>query len=317
MCGIFLLSLCVMLVLTGFVVLPLFSMSHGGTGVSSNFSTVYTMLLNIVPDNLFTPFTQGNTLQIPFIGIITGIMLLIFGEKTRSTANLIEQLQIIVNGIMLFINRLLPLFIFGNIFNMVISSNVNSFAPGGKFFLSSTVGLAALIIFHTLLVWLRTRIPPLTLWKKCFSTFLIALTTGSSSAAFQDNVNTCTEKFGISKKCAYFGVSFGQVFYNTGISIMLWCGAVVAAERCGIDFSPTWITTAMILIFGLALAAPPVAGGGAASFSILFAQLGLPLSDLAVILALYNILDFLNTAVKVFGIQCVVLAADFRNDQRD
>ena len=98
---------------------------------------------------------------------------------------------------------------------------------------------------------------------------------------------------------------------------MLWCGAVVAAERCGIDFSPTWITTAMILIFGLALAAPPVAGGGAASFSILFAQLGLPLSDLAVILALYNILDFLNTAVKVFGIQCVVLTADFRNDQRD
>ncbi|MBQ4512958.1 MAG: cation:dicarboxylase symporter family transporter [Anaerolineaceae bacterium] len=195
-----------------------------------------------------------------------------------------------------------------NVINYVIRKKQSSY------WLALVTAIAALIIFHTLLVWLRTRIPPLTLWKKCFSTFLIALTTGSSSAAFQDNVNTCTEKFGISKKCAYFGVSFGQVFYNTGISIMLWCGAIVTAERCGIDFSPTWIATAMILIFGLALAAPPVAGGGAASFSILFAQLGLPLSDLAVILALYNILDFLNTAVKVFGIQCVVLAADFRNN---
>ena len=92
--------------------------------VSSNFSTVYKMLLDVVPDNLFTPFTEGNTLQILFIGIITGIMLLIFGEKTRTTANLIEQLQTIVNGIMLFINRLLPLFIFGNIFNMVISQKI-------------------------------------------------------------------------------------------------------------------------------------------------------------------------------------------------
>ena len=56
----------------------------------------------------------------------------------------------------------------------------------------------------------------------------------------------------------------------------------------------------------LSVASPPVPGGMTASFTILFAQLGLPASDLAVILSLTSILDFAITATDVFIQQCVL-----------
>jgi Na+/H+-dicarboxylate symporter len=43
-----------------------------------------------------------------------------------------------------------------------------------------------------------------------------------------------------------------------------------------------------------------------ASFTILFTQLALPVSDLAVVLSLTSILDFVVTATNIYTGQCVL-----------
>ncbi len=59
----------------------------------------------------------------------------------------------------------------------------------------------------------------------------------------------------------------------------------------------------------LSVASPPVPGGLTASFAILFAQLGLPGADLAVILSLTSLLDYVTTATDVFSRQCMLATA--------
>lgn len=295
-----------MTLLSTLLSLPFFTLRFGASHAGSGFSSLYQMVLDIVPSNLFTPFSRGNTLQILFVAIVIGIAMLRIGKDTQSVAELSEQLGFIVNGIMGVISRLVPAFVFGSFFNIVASSEFDAMAAGGKFFFGTLIGCAVLIVLHTAAACVRLRLSPAALWRKTITTFLIAVTTASSAAAFAENMNTCVEKLGVSQRIANFGVPFGQILYKPAVSTLFWYAAVSAAESAGAEMSVTWIVTALVMCIVLSAAAPPVPGGMSASFTILFAQLGLPLENLAVILSLTSILDFIVTATNIFSAQTVI-----------
>ena len=98
-CVRYLLYLLVMTVLIALISLPFFSLQIGNTQNGNQYSELYQMVLNIIPDNLFTPFSRGNTLQIMFVGIIIGLTMLVIGKNTQVVAELAEQLGFIVDGI--------------------------------------------------------------------------------------------------------------------------------------------------------------------------------------------------------------------------
>lgn len=284
----------------------LFKLNYSGGKTEGDFSSLYQMVLDIIPVNLFTPFSRGNTLQILFVAVIVGITMLNIGKNTQAIADVTEQLGFIVNGIMNVISSLVPAFVFGSLLTIISSSDFGSLASGGKFFLASAAGCALLLILHTAFTCLRCRLSPAKLWKAALSTFIIAITTASSSAAFSDNLQTCIDKLGVNKRLANFGVPFGQILYKPGVAVLFWFSAICTAESEHTDASVTWIITALFMCIVLSAAAPPVPGGMSASFMILFAQLGLPEASIAVILSLTTILDFIVTATNIFSGQCLL-----------
>ena len=289
--------------------IPIFSMKYGSSQGGSDFSSLYHMVLDIIPSNLFTPFSHGNTLQILFIAIIVGIAMLMISKDTQSVAELSEQLGFIVDGIMGVVSKLVPDFVFLSLFNIIISNEFAMFKVGGKFFAATVIGCMLLLVLHTLAIWIRTGIAPHDLWKKTFSTFIISITTASSAAAFSDNLQTCIDKLGVSKRVANFGVPFGQILYKPAVSVLFLNAAFSAAESSQLEISVTWIVTALLVSIVLSAAAPPVPGGMSASFAILFTQLGLGTGTLAVILSVTSILDFIVTAANIFSAQCVLTIA--------
>lgn len=306
-------SLLIMITICALISLPFFSLQFGVSQSGSDFSQLYLMILNIIPGNLFTPFIEGNTLQILFIASITGIVMLIHGKNTQNVADLSEQLGLIVNFIMMLVSQLVPVFVFGSLFNIIVSSEVSSIIIGGKFFFGTVIGSILIILMHTALVCLRLKMSPFTLWEKTLSTFLICLSTASSSAAFSDNIHTCIDKFGLNRRIVNFGVPFAQILYKPSSSVMFWCAAISAAENSDSVLSLTWLITTLIMCILLSSATPPVPGGMNACFSVLFTQLHLPLTNLVVILALASILDFVTTAANIFSGQCIlaITAGDF------
>ncbi len=103
-----------------------------------------------------------------------------------------------------------------------------------------------------------------------------------------------------------FGVPFGQVIYKPAVTTLFWFAAISVASHSGTEISLTWYITAILMSVILSAAAPPVPGGMSASFAILFSQLGLPSTDLAMILTLTSVLDFVATATNIFSGQCVL-----------
>ena len=296
---------------------PFFHLSYGTGTAVSGLEGLYAMILDIVPDNLFRPFSTGNTLQILFVATIMGVTMIVMNEKTEGVAILAEQLSVIVQTIMEFIGRLVPFFIFGSLFNIVAGSDFSSLSVCGTFFFGTIAACVGMLLLHTVVFCVRLRVSPVLLWKKAFPTFLIGLSTASSSAAYASNLKASIQGFGVKEKLANFGVPFGQIVYMPGVSMVFFVSAVSVAESSGTEVSLLWLGIAAVLCMILSAATPAIPGGTTASFALLFAQLGLPSEELAVILALNILLDFFHTATNLFCGQCVLAISAEKVDMLD
>ena len=93
-------------------------LSSGGAALSG-FSTIYQIILDIVPSDIISPFLNGNTLQIIFLGAAVGIALLILGDRAAAVRTFIEQTNEVVQFLMEAIGDLIPLFVFFSLFALL------------------------------------------------------------------------------------------------------------------------------------------------------------------------------------------------------
>ena len=288
--------------------LPFLKLTFGAAqGGESIFSVALRMFLQLVPTSIVEPFSSGNTLQILFLGIVMGIAMIFISEKTQGVAAFIEQLNYIVQVIMNFVGKLVPLFVFCSLMNIFLGEELGNLKNTYKLFLFSTIGCIFMLLFVTVLLAVRMKLSPIRFWKKAFSAFLIAFTTASSSAAFGTNISTCKERFGISDNLTNFGVPFGQIIFRPGTSVFYLSAALYMAESCQVPVSAAWMVTAVFMCILLGIATPPIAGGMLASLSVLFAQLSIPIDGIAVVVALSIILDFLLTPTNIIGGQAMLI----------
>ena len=299
-------------ILCTLAVLPIFPLSLDGNA-SFDFQALLKMILGIVPSNLFKPFVEGNPLQIIFVAIAIGLAMLILGHKTTAAAKILEQSNYIVQFLMEIISKFVPAFVFGSIFNMILSGNFSALVKAYKVLPVMVLAQTIAAAIYVLLIFLRKKVSPTVLLSKTFPTFLIALTTASSAAAFSTNVEACEKKLGIDKRIVNFGVPLGQMaFFRPGYSMMFMVVALCMAEIYGVSIAPTWLLTAVIISLILALAAPPIPGGPITCFTMLFAQLNIPIEALPLIIALNVLMDFFGTAFNLLCLQTelVELAGD-------
>ena len=111
--------------------IPFFSLKTGDGG-KFDFSELFQMVLDIVPGNFFTPFTEGNPMQIIFVAVLIGIAMLILGNKATIAAAFVEQSNYIIQLIMEAVSSFVPVFVFGSILNMILGNNFSAFLPAYK-----------------------------------------------------------------------------------------------------------------------------------------------------------------------------------------
>lgn len=267
------------------------------------FSDLYKMILDIVPGNLLTPFTEGNSLQIIFIAIIVGLAMLILGNRIPTVTNFIEQANSVMQLIMTAVSAFIPFFVFGSVLNMMVGNNFSSVAKSYKLLLVMILADIILMAYYLFTVSARKKVNPIALLKKTMPTFVIGLSTASAVAAYQTNVACCEKKLGIEKRIIDIGVPLGQVIFMPGAIVLFLCAAFGMAENYGVAITPIWMLTAFIISVVLAIAAPSVPGAALTCYTILFMQLGIPSEAVAVVITLNVILEFFTTAVNLFCLQ--------------
>lgn len=153
----------------------------------------------------------------------------------------------------------------------------------------------------------RLRVSPLKLAAKSMPTFLVALSTASSAASFNSHLRTCEDEFGIDPSLTKFGIPLGMVMHKPITAVYNLMVVFFFAERFGTACSITWIGVAVFVCAIVSIAIPPIPGGGAMAYSILFLQLGIPMEATAIALAIDVITDFFITACEMLALPMSLL----------
>lgn len=281
----------------------LFRSGGGAASMGENAAAqIYSMILGIIPTNIITPFLEGNSLQIIFMAICAGLVLLVLGEKSSALRVLLGQVNGAVQFMMEIVSRYIALFVFVSLLSLMLSDAMSNLGGVVKGLL---LGIAACVVWPLLYaLWASLRLKvsfPMVL-RKLLPTYLIALSTASSSAALSSNLETCERRLGISGRIVHFAVPLGQVMFKTGGAMGFLVLALGLAEFYGVAMSLSWVVTGVLTAGLLAIAAPPVPGGSLTCYTVLLAQLGIPDEAIGLAVAGNVLLDFFMTSC---GISCL------------
>lgn len=284
-----------------------------GTEVHSGSGGLLGLIFGMIPDNLFTPFTTGNTVQMLIIGVILAVAMLAAKEDAKGLANIIGQINSIVLIVLGVIAKLIGIYLFTNIVYNIVGGDIQTLIIAAKLFATNLIGFTLALILHTIYVSAAYKISPKLLWKKVLPPVMIAFTTCSSSAAYLRNRQVCNEELGIDEKTVDLALPFGQIMYKIGDVIFYSASSLWLLESLKLTQRPTYLISLVFLCIILAIATPPVPGGATASLTIMMAFWGGESPELmGLLIAVQVVVDCFVTGVNIFCIDCATVAASER-----
>jgi Na+/H+-dicarboxylate symporter len=132
-------------------------------------------------------------------------------------------------------------------------------------------------------------------------TQIFAFSTSSSNATIPVTLQTTEKRLGVDNSTASFIVPFGATINMDGTAIMQGVATVFIANVYGIDLgiSGYLIVIGMSVLASIGTAGVP--GVGLIMLAMVFAQVGLPIEGIALIMGVDRLLDMIRTAVNVTG----------------
>ncbi|SQD79377.1 dicarboxylate/amino acid:cation symporter [Moritella yayanosii] len=277
----------------------------GGTAVhlaSTETPDIGQMIVNIVPSNPVQAFASGDMLQIIFMAIITGLAIQALDTKGGPVVNAFQIANDVMMKLVSLIMSFAPIGVFALMIQLGATLNGATLASvAGYVGLVVSLLVVWILIVYPLAVWATTGIRPALFRRQIREQLLFSLSTASSNATIPVTMRTLTDKIGVSKTVAGFGVPLGATMNMSGVSIYISIATVFAANAYGTPLQVADMFTMGLTILLLSVGAGGVPGGGIVMIGVLLTQLGLPIEALAIIAAVDRINDMFCTAANVVG----------------
>lgn len=286
---------------------PIFSIPIAGKASGgSQLIQILTMLLDILPDNIVNPFLTGNSTQIIVLAVACGFAIMLLGKRAAELFCIIDEINLVVQKIIKWIGALMPLLIFTVILQNIWSDTGKALVTAWQPLLLCIIINFSCAALYVIYAAMRLRINPIVFMKKLAPSFMIGLTTASSSAAYGEMNSCCLKKMGINEKAVRFSIPFGILLCQVGCAVDLSVNSMYAIKIFDIDISLTTLIFSAFITTMLAITAPPVPGGVMASCAILFAHFSIPGEALAIAMTLNVFTDFVDTAANVSLIPSII-----------
>lgn len=264
-------------------------------------------IVSFIPTNIVSDFAETratSTIAVVIISVFTGIAYLGIRRKepkqAQTFATGFEAIHAIVSRIVTLVLRLTPYGIFALMTRATATNSIQAIGNLGIFIVAAYVALFIVLIIHTIIL-IANGINPVLYYKKAWPALIFAFTSRTSAGTLPLNIKTQTESLGVPSTIANFAGSLGLTIGQNGCAgVYPAMIATIIAPTVGINvLSPQFILS---LILTVTIASFGVAGvGGGATFSTLMVLgvLNLPVSIMAVIIAIDPIVDMARTLVNV------------------
>lgn len=311
--GVFFLTNAVAIGVGWVVALLLAPGSHGGAAVASAlpivetgfFTQLETLVMRIIPANIFAAAAQGQMLSLILFTVLVGY----FSTKIdQEPAHLFVQWWQALFQIMMKITQLvmraLPIGVFALVAKVAAATGWHSVVAVGTFTLAV---LLALILYSIgalgLLLWAR-GVSPWHHLQAMGPALFTAFSTSSSAATLPVTLECVEKRCHVPNSIASFLLPLGASVNLAGSALQVLISVFFIANVYGVVLS---FPTQMLLVLMTWLLSLGVAGIPSASLIsivILLPTVGLPAEGIALVMVVERLLDMCRTAVNVYTASC-------------
>lgn len=266
---------------------------------------VINVLLNIVPSNIFTAFTEMNLLGIIFTAFAFGLAIAYMrssaefgelGEHLYKTVNGLNEATIVVLKVIL---QYVPIGVFAIMAEVVGSQGLDTLLSLGEMVLVLYVAIAVQIVLYTLLLILM-KIKPGIFFRHARTPILTAFVTQSSSGTLPLTLEAA-RGLGLSKSLYGFSLPLGATINMDGAAIRIAVSAAFAANLTGNPLSLADMLMVVLVGTLASVGTAGVPGAGIVMIATVFAQLGLPMEAVALLTAIDALVGMGATMLNVTG----------------
>lgn len=260
------------------------------------------VFIDIIPSNPIAAMANGDMLAVIFFAIIFGISLLAVAKDSPDVIRFIEQMNKVMMQMVTLVMHFAPYAVFCLIAKAVATLGLGLLLQLKDYFLV----LVAVLLLHGLvtlpvILKLLTRLNPIVFIQKMRTAQLFAFSTASSAATIPVTMRTVQERLGVDRSIASFTVPLGATINMDGTAMMQGVATVFIANLYGIDLGLSGYLTVIAMSVLASIGTAAVPGVGLIMLTMVFAQVGLPVEGIGLILGIDRILDMVRTAVNVTG----------------
>ncbi len=278
-----------------------FHLAWGGKVDGANVpEQIESILLDIFPTNPVSPFQDGNMLQIIFLSVFLGGVLLILGDRVRSFKSFFTQGNDLITKSVDYVCYMLPVFVFTSLLSVFWEMGFEALASFWKPIMVAF--LLALIspLFKLCQIGIVYHVSPFLIIRRLSKSVFVAMTTASGIASYSSIKEDLTKGLGIDEKFVGFSYPIGMNMYGSNYMLVYLTVVLFLTETYGTQVSVIWLAMAGFLSVVFAMATPNVSGATLICIGIIMANLGIPNSGLALAGTLSILLDFLITWMRHF-----------------
>ena len=274
-------------------------------------------LVNVVPENYFKAMVDGNTIQIVFIAIFTGVIM-------NSIGSAVSEIKVIFNQGLKLVLKMVSIIME---FSPFASFALTAYVVGTQGFdvmitLSKLVFSVIFAIFlqygiFGLMILFFARISPMPFYKKSLEYQAIAFSTSSSKVTLPITMQTCREKMGISETSSSFILPLGASINMSGMAINLSLTTIFFAQVTNTALS---IQDYLMIVLTSTIGSIGGAGIPGASLIMLpmvFSSVHIPIEGIAILAGIDRIIDMMRTTISITGDAAITLIIDEREGLLD
>ena len=275
-------------------------------------TTLMDRIADIVPNNIFEAFSNGEILPIILFSILLGYFVIHINEERQRTVNAtFEAFNDAIMKMTTAIIRLAPIGIFAIVMALVgkqagnideMRSNLLSLA-----FFVIVVWIALIVMggmVLPLMVGMMAHVSPLRHLKQIYSALMVAFSTSSSYSALPLIISDAKEKFGVSNNIASFTVPLGITFNKVGTIIYECVAVIFVAQAVGMELTAAQQISLIGASIVTVLGAPSVPMAGVVVLAILLNAMGLPTDYIGMFMAIDILCDMPKTLLNAYSVSC-------------
>ncbi|SER82557.1 dicarboxylate/amino acid:cation symporter [Actinokineospora terrae] len=264
-----------------------------------------TVINGLVPDNLFSAFSNGEVLQVVFVAVLVGIATYALGERAAPFVAFNQAAFDIIQKVLGWIIRLAPLGVLGLIGTAFATYGNQFFKP--LLSLIAAVYIAALLVLfvvYPVLLRFVGKVSPRTFFAKAWTALQFAFVSRSSGATLPLSRQTAVN-LGVEPGYAGFAVPLGTTTKMDGCAALYPAIATIfIANLFGVGLG-FWQYVGIVAVAVFGSFATAGTTGWFTMLTLTLSTIGLPAevvaTGVAIVYGVDPILDMIRTATNVAG----------------